>query len=69
MKFVIALVVAVVLMAVAGWLTFSDSKDRATINVETQEMKEDTREAVRKGNEFSEKDGEKTREILKDATD
>jgi uncharacterized protein YxeA len=69
MKFVIALVVAVVLMAVAGWLTFSDSKDRATINVETQEMKEDTREAVRKGKEFSEKAGEKTREILKDATD
>jgi hypothetical protein len=55
MKWFIAIVIAVVLMALAGWLTFSKSGDRAAINVETRQIKEDA--------------GRKGRELLKDAKD
>jgi Asp-tRNA(Asn)/Glu-tRNA(Gln) amidotransferase B subunit len=69
MKWLIAIVIAVILMALAGWLTFSKSGDRAAINVETRQIKEDAGKAVEKGKEFSEDAGRKGRELLKDAKD
>ena len=49
MKALIILTIAVVLAAVAGWVTFSRTDDKASINIETKAVRKDTREAVEVG--------------------
>lgn len=46
MRAILALAVVVLLMGLAGWLTFGSSPDKATINIETEEIKRDTEDAV-----------------------
>jgi hypothetical protein len=49
MRGLIFLAVVVALLAFAGWITFNSGPDRASINVETNEIRQDTQEIVRSG--------------------
>ncbi|HEX2474146.1 MAG TPA: hypothetical protein VHK01_05345 [Lacipirellulaceae bacterium] len=49
MRVIIFLAIVVALLAFAGWITFSSGPDRASINVETNEIRQDTQEIVRSG--------------------
>lgn len=49
MRVILILVIVAALLAFAGWITFSAGPDRASINVETNEIREDTQEIVRSG--------------------
>ncbi len=42
----------IVIFALVGWITFSDDDGRASINVETNEIREDTGEIMNKGSEL-----------------
>jgi predicted PurR-regulated permease PerM len=48
LTFLIIAVLAVALCIWAGWVAFSTSGDQATITIDGQEIKEDTREAIDK---------------------
>lgn len=65
MKVVLAIVFAVALMAVFGWLTFSQNDDGARINIETQEIKDDTKEAAEKAGELTEEAGKQGQEAIR----
>jgi hypothetical protein len=39
----------ILLMALVGWVTFGTSPGRSSINVETDQIREDTREALESG--------------------
>jgi hypothetical protein len=59
MRVLIILVAVVALLALAGWITFSNDPGRSSINLETQEIREDTSEALHKGsNLLKEAEGE-----------
>ena len=49
MRVLIFLAIVVALLAFAGWLTFSSDAGRASINLETNEIRQDTQEVVRSG--------------------
>ncbi len=49
MRALIFLAIVAALLAFAGWITFSSGTDRASINVETNEIRQDTQEIVRSG--------------------
>jgi hypothetical protein len=66
MKVVLVIVFAVALMVVFGWLTFSQTGDRARINIETQEIKDDTKKAVEEASKLTEGAGKKGREVIRD---
>jgi hypothetical protein len=46
MRAIIALVVIVLLMGLAGWITLGHSPDKTSINLETEEIERDTKNAV-----------------------
>lgn len=52
MKAILGLIILVLLAVLVGWITFSWTGDRASVNVETDEIERDTEEAVRSGREF-----------------
>lgn len=52
MKALIGLVLVVVLLAVVGWITFSPTDDRTSINIETEKIQRDTQEIVDNGREL-----------------
>jgi hypothetical protein len=52
MRVLIILVAVVALLALLGWITFSNDPGRSSINLETQEIREDTGEALHKGSEL-----------------
>jgi hypothetical protein len=49
MRVLIFLAIVVALLAIAGWITFNSGPDRASINLETNEIRQDTEEIVRSG--------------------
>jgi hypothetical protein len=67
--FLVIVVVIVAAMALLGWLTFSGSTDRASISIETKEIKEDVGRAVESGKEYSEKARRETRAPQKEPSD
>jgi hypothetical protein len=52
MRVLLVLIAIVALLAVAGWITFSNDAGRTSINIEKQEIREDTGEALHKGSEL-----------------
>jgi hypothetical protein len=52
MRFVLLLVALLVLFALAGWITFSGDGERSSINLETNEIREDTGQAMHEGAEL-----------------
>ena len=49
MRLLVLLIALVVILAFLGWLTFSPGTERSSINIETQEIREDTRELLDSG--------------------
>jgi hypothetical protein len=45
-------VAIVILFVLIGWLTFTNEPGRSSINIETNEIRQDTGEAMRKGSEL-----------------
>ncbi len=64
--FIVALIVLIA-MAFAGWISFSNSGDRATITIDTKEIRQDTKQAADKAKEVIEEASQKGREIIRDA--
>jgi hypothetical protein len=55
MRALLILAAVVLLLAVAGWITFSSDAGRSSINLETEEIREDTGEVMRSGSELLQK--------------
>jgi hypothetical protein len=49
MRALIFLIAVVLLLALAGWISFSKSPGRSSINLETQQIKQDTDRALQSG--------------------
>lgn len=49
MRALILLVVVILILAVVGWISFSKSQDRSSINLETQQIRQDTDRALESG--------------------
>ena len=49
MRALLFLIIVIALLAFAGWLTFSSGPGRSSVNLETNEIREDTQEIVRSG--------------------
>jgi Flp pilus assembly protein TadB len=58
MRALIFLAVVVLILAFAGWISFSKSAGRSSINIETQQIKQDTDRAVESGSNLLRKAGE-----------
>jgi hypothetical protein len=58
MRALLVLIVVIALLAFAGWLTFSSGPGRTSVNLETNEIREDTKEIVRSGAEILDKAGD-----------
>lgn len=52
MRVLLIFVAIVVLLALVGWISFSNDPGRSSINLETQEIREDTGEMMHKGSEL-----------------
>jgi hypothetical protein len=59
MRGILILILVVVVLAVVGWISFNRDGDRASINLETQEIREDTQKAIDSGAELLKRAGEK----------
>lgn len=69
MKTILIATIAVLGMALAGWLTFASSEESLTIEVDKVEIREDTREAVEAGEGLLNDISRETEEISKEAED
>jgi hypothetical protein len=54
MRVLIGLVAVVLLLAVCGWITFSWNGNRASVNVETEKIEEDSQHIVDEGRDLIE---------------
>ena len=52
MRVLLIVIALVVLFALIGWITFSDDEGRSSINLETDEIREDTGEVMHRGSEL-----------------
>ncbi|MEX0610584.1 MAG: hypothetical protein WD738_15155 [Pirellulales bacterium] len=52
MRALIILAAVVILLALVGWITFNSEPGRSSINLETEEIREDTGEMMRSGSEL-----------------
>jgi hypothetical protein len=59
MRAILVLLAVVLLLAVAGWVSFNQGPDRSSINLETEKIRSDTNEAVETGAEILHKAGDK----------
>jgi cytoskeletal protein RodZ len=58
MRALILLVVVILVLALAGWISFSKSPDRSSINLETQQIQQDTDRALESGSNLLREAGE-----------
>jgi hypothetical protein len=58
MRALFFLIIVIALLAFAGWLTFSSGPGRTSVNLETNEIREDTQEIVRSGAKILDKTGD-----------
>jgi hypothetical protein len=52
MRVLIFLLALLVLLALVGWITFTYGPGRASVNLETEEIRQDTGEALQRGSEL-----------------
>ena len=58
MRALVFLALIVLLLAIAGWVTFSRGPGRASVNFETSAIREDTQEALDTGSRVLENAGD-----------
>jgi len=59
MRALIVIVVLVLVFALLGWITFNKGPDRASINIEAGQIREDTKQAMQSGAELLHRAGDK----------
>lgn len=59
MRALIIVVALVLIFALVGWISFSKGPDRASVNLETGEIRQDTQHAMQSGAELLQKAGDK----------
>jgi len=59
MRAILFLVFVVVVLALIGWISFGRDNGRASINLEVQEIKDDTQKAIDSGSALMRKAGDK----------
>jgi cytoskeletal protein RodZ len=59
MRVLILLVAIVLVLAVAGWISFSKSPDRTSINIESERIRQDTKQVMESGAQVLHKAGDK----------
>lgn len=52
MRVLIVFAALVLLFALIGWITFSNDEGRSSINIETDEIRQDTGEMMNKGSDL-----------------
>lgn len=58
MRALIFLVAIVLLLGLAGWVTFTKEPGRSSINIETEQIQQDTDHALESGSNFLRKAGD-----------
>ncbi len=58
MRVLIILVAIIVVFALVGWISFNREPGRATVNIETEEIQEDTKDAMKAGANLLHKAGD-----------
>jgi hypothetical protein len=59
MRALILLAAIVLVFALAGWISFSQGPDRASVNIESEEIRQDTKQVMESGAELLHKAGDK----------
>lgn len=59
MRAIVFLLLVVIVLALVGWISFSRDNGRSSINLETQEISDDTKKALDSGAALLEKAGDK----------
>jgi hypothetical protein len=67
MRGLLFIILAVAVLALVGWISFGHDDDRASINLETQEIRDDTRKVLDSGTKALERVGEKIESATQDA--
>jgi hypothetical protein len=58
MRVLIILVAIIIVFALVGWISFHREPGRASVNIETQEIQEDTKDAMKAGANLLHKAGD-----------
>jgi hypothetical protein len=58
MRSLIFIIAVVLILALLGWITFSSTPGKSSINIETQKIEQDTDQALEKGAEALQKAGD-----------
>jgi F0F1-type ATP synthase membrane subunit b/b' len=66
MRKLLVAVILIVLLVAVGWLSFHYDGRQASVNFDTTEMKQDTKEALEKGERAVEQATERGREMIND---
>ena len=64
MKLLLALVIVIAIAGFLGWISFKDSGDATTIQIDKKQIKEDTSKAIEKSREAVDRAVERGREGL-----
>jgi hypothetical protein len=59
MRALILLVAIVLVLALVGWITFSKGPDRASVNIESDRIRQDTKQVLESGGQLLHKAGDK----------
>jgi len=59
MRALILIAAVVLIFALVGWISFSKGPDRASVNLETGAIRQDTQQAMQKGGELLRKAGDR----------
>jgi hypothetical protein len=59
MRALILLAAIVLILALVGWISFSKGPDRASINIESDRIRQDTKQVMESGAEILHKAGDK----------
>jgi Flp pilus assembly protein TadB len=67
MRVLLIVAAILLLMALGGWIVFNRSDSSASVELKTEQIQEDTSEAVRNTREWLEDAGDELRQALPDA--
>jgi hypothetical protein len=59
MRAIILLAAIVLVLALVGWISFSKGPDRASINIESDRIRQDTKQVMESGGQMLHKAGDK----------
>jgi hypothetical protein len=69
MRAILILLAIALLLALAGWISFSKGPDRSSINVETEQIRTDTNKALESGADLLHKAGDELKKEASPPTD